>query len=96
MCLKKTARRFKHITQNFKNNFSVLLKNLDTDFKIKQIEDLKELDNYIYRNKQNFSHFITKKLKLFKIIDIVIIGKYSKNSSRDFKHKNVHLLLFRN
>lgn len=59
----------------FIQKFSKIFRNLDTNLKIIEIKHFRDLNEYSYRNKQNYSTGIMKTLNNFKIIDIVIIGK---------------------
>ena len=68
--------KYKRFISKFNKEFFKIFKHNDTDVNIIQINNFKELYQYAYRNKQNFSNSIEKRLNNFKIIDIVIIGSY--------------------
>lgn len=67
--------RFLTFKTTFLKKYKQKFLNLDTDFKLIEIQQFEELNKYTYRNKQNFSSFMLQTLNHFKIIDVVIIGK---------------------
>ena len=66
--------RFNEFIASFRKNYLPLLKRMDSDIKIQAIQNHSDLSKYCYRNKQNYSNVLVKKLSKFQMIDLVFIG----------------------
>lgn len=91
----KSSHKFDEFENEFKKRFMKILQIYNVNHKIICIKRNSDLDQFCYRNKQNYSKILLKKLENFKLIDIVLIGRFNIVGDKNiypWKKKNRRIL----